>query len=179
MATLNGFKITAMRSWTGHEGIGTSGILHWNGKRLGEFVDYGDGGCVTYRFPTRELEATIAEKLPEIGSLDMLVAKLADMTETEKWLRSGYRKAKQEGRTFVSASDALGNVISCSYGATISPTIAEFSLRQDAYRKGFDHETTVATAWEKTPTLNEGARIEGIGAAEERGQEARAAVAVA
>lgn len=160
MATLNGFKITCMTSWTGREGIGTSGKLYANGKLLGEFVDYGDGGAINFRFPERKLDEAIREQLPEIGSLEMLVCRLADMTETEKWLRGGYRKATKAGKRFVSATDGNGNIMSCAYDASVSPRVAEFSLREDARRRGFDADTTTATAWDKTPTLDEGDPID-------------------
>lgn len=159
MATFHGFKITSMRSWTAREGVGTSGNLHWNGRKLGEFVDYGDGGATVYRFPTRELEAAIAEQLPEVGTLDMLVAILADMTESEKWLRSKWRKAESSGRMLVSAQDGDGHLMCASYDKSVSKSVIEFSFRQDAHRKGFDSDTLKVVAWDKAPKLDEGARI--------------------
>lgn len=159
MATFHGFKITSMRSWEGSEGIGTSGILHWNGRKLGEFVDYGDGGMPVYRFPTKELEAAISEQAPEVGSLDMLVAILADMTETEKWLRSGWRSAERAGRVFVSAQDGNGHVMSASYDKAIGKDVIAFSFRQDAHRKGFDSDTLEVTVWDGKPELVKGEKV--------------------
>jgi hypothetical protein len=159
MATFHGFKITRMKSWTGREGIGTSGNLVWNGRKLGEFVDYGDGGAPVYRFPTKELEAAIASQVPEVGSLDSLVAKLADMTETEKWLRQGWRKASKAGRVLASASDGEGNLVSCSYDPANSPEVIAFSLRQNAYKQGFDPDTTEVVVWDKRPELDEGTKV--------------------
>lgn len=159
MATLHGFKITSMRSWEGSEGIGTSGTLHWNGRKIGEFVDYGDGGMPVYRFPTRELEAAIAEQAPEVGTLDMLVARLADMMETEKWLRTGWRRANKAGRVFVSAQDADGRLMSSSYDPSVSKSVIEFSFRQDAHREGFDPDTLEVRVWDALPTLDEGDKV--------------------
>ena len=159
MATFHGFKITSMRSWMGNEGIGTSGNLVWNNRKLGEFVDYGDGGAIVYRFPTRELEAAIAKQIPEVGSLDMLVSILGDMTETEKWLRTGWRKADKAGRHFVSAKDGDGNLMSSSYDKAVGKDVAEFSLRQNAHRKGFDASTLEVTVWEQLPCLDSGEKL--------------------
>ena len=159
MATFHGFSITRMRSWMGSEGIGTSGNLVLNGRKLGEFVDYGDGGAIVYRFPTRELEAAIREQAPEVGSLDMLVCILGDMTETEKWLRTGWRRAEKQGRLFVSAQDDDGNLMSSSYDKSISKDVAEFSLKQEALRKGLDPDTLKVQAWEILPTLDKGTRL--------------------
>lgn len=167
MATLHGFKITSMRSWVGREGIGTTGNLYWNDQKLGEFEDYGDGGCIVYRFPTRELEATIAREVPEIGSLDLLVCMLADMSETEKWLRTGWRKANKSGRIFASAKDDNRRLMSCAYDPSIGKDTIEFLLRQDAYRNGFDADTTKVTVWDDKPELNEGDKLESPKAKEE------------
>lgn len=159
MATFHGFNITSMRSWVGREGIGTSGNLVWNGRKLGEFVDYGDGGAIVYRFPTRKLEAAIAEQVPEVGSLDMLVSILGDMTETEKWLRTGWRKAEKAGRWFVSAKDGNGNLMSCSYDKAVGKDAVVFSFRQSAHRKGFDADTLEVKVWEGRPELDEGEKV--------------------
>lgn len=159
MATFHGFKITSLKSWTGREGIGTSGNLVWNGHKLGEFVDYGDGGEPVYRFPTRELESAIASQAPEVGSLDMLVAILADMTETERWLRQGWRRASKAGRVLASAKDGTGNLMSCAYDPAIGHDAIAFSLRQNAHRKGFDADTTEVTVWDSLPTLDEGDKV--------------------
>lgn len=111
MATFHGFKVTNLRSWEGMEGVATSGTLYWNGKRLGDFVDDGNGGCVCYRFPCqRELSERIAEQLPNLCTdiygpeaawmtpdLDTLVLTLCDLAETERGIRREFGKIRRRG----------------------------------------------------------------------------------
>lgn len=123
MASMHGFKVTSMRSWDAMEGVGTSGILHWNSKRLGEFVDDGNGGCVRYLFPfAHRLSELVAEQLPNLCAeiygeeaswmtpdLDTLVLAICDLAETEKGLRRAFSKAKRDGKILVTGVEESGD----------------------------------------------------------------------
>lgn len=107
MAKIHGFELRGMKSWVAHEGIGTSGTLYLNGKKLGEYCDYGDGGCPVYRFPHEGLNKLVIEQCQDLAveygdgieiDLDLLVAVLADKNDAEKELRKMWRKCFASGK---------------------------------------------------------------------------------
>lgn len=116
MATFHGFKITKMQTWEGMEGIGTAGNLYWGSRKLGQFIDYGNGGMMDFRFPYEELDKAIRNECPnltqeafgyapigDMGGLETLVLHLANLVEREKSLRKAWKQAAAQGRVLVSA----------------------------------------------------------------------------
>lgn len=164
MATFHGFKVTNLRSWEGMEGLATSGTLYWNGKKLGNFADYGDGGCVSYRFPlSRDLSKLVAEQLPNLcaevygddatwmtPSLDTLVLALCDLAETEKVLRSAFGRAKRQGKVLVTAKEGRTAYQTFAIGASVPDKDILDAVRQAA--PGCDEYRV----WRTAPVLSEG-----------------------
>ena len=167
MATFHGFRITNLRSWEGMEGLGTSGTLHWNGTRLGDFIDDGNGGCVIYRFPTAKLNQIIAKQLPSLctdlygpeatwmtPNLDIIVLHLADLADREKMLRNAWRRAGRRGGAVISVK--VGRATHCFTTCGIpTPTEAEDMARDVLARMG-ETGSFEMTVWDSRPDLNEG-----------------------
>lgn len=149
------------------EGIGTSGTLHWNGTRLGDFIDDGNGGCVIYHFPTEGLNKAIAEQLPDLCTelygedatwmtpdLDSIVLHLADLADREKVFRNAWRRARKQGGTLVSAK---GGKAAHYFTVSGTPTQAQAEgMILDALRRQGETGDFEVTVWVERPELNEG-----------------------
>ena len=50
MASIKGFQMKSVKQTLGREGYGCTATLYLNGKKIGTYANYGDGGCedVTY-----------------------------------------------------------------------------------------------------------------------------------
>lgn len=60
MASIKGFQLKNVKEVVGREGYGCLATIYLNGKRIGSYEDYGDGGCedVTYISAKAEEEMT-------------------------------------------------------------------------------------------------------------------------
>lgn len=58
MASIKGFQLKNVKQPIGMEGYGCIASMYLNGKKIGTYTDYGDGGCedVTYTSKTSEEE---------------------------------------------------------------------------------------------------------------------------
>ena len=58
MASIKGFQLKNVKRTLGREGYGCIASMYLNGKKIGTYEDYGDGGCenVTYVSPKAEEE---------------------------------------------------------------------------------------------------------------------------
>lgn len=58
MASIKGFQLKNVKRMLGREGYGCIATMYLNGKKIGTYEDYGDGGCedVTYTSPEAEKE---------------------------------------------------------------------------------------------------------------------------
>ena len=44
MASIKGFQMKNVKNTIGHEGYGCIATMYLNGKKIGTYADYGDGG---------------------------------------------------------------------------------------------------------------------------------------
>ena len=56
MATIKGFELKNVKQFTGREGYGCTATMYLNGKKIGTYADYGDGGCEDVRYISNEAE---------------------------------------------------------------------------------------------------------------------------
>lgn len=56
MATIKGFQLKNVKQIIGREGYGCSASMYLNGKKIGTYIDYGDGGCEEVNYTSKEAE---------------------------------------------------------------------------------------------------------------------------
>ena len=56
MASIKGFQMKNVKNILGMEGYGCSATMYLNGKKIGTYVDYGNGGCEEVDYISKEAE---------------------------------------------------------------------------------------------------------------------------
>ena len=56
MASIKGFQLKNVKNIRGREGYGCSATMYLDGKKIGTYVDYGDGGCEEVDYISKEAE---------------------------------------------------------------------------------------------------------------------------
>jgi len=54
MASILGFQLKNVKKTEGIEGSGCIVTMYLNGKKIGTYADYGDGGCDDIKFVSKE-----------------------------------------------------------------------------------------------------------------------------
>lgn len=54
MASIKGFQLKNVKRTLGREGYGTIATMYLNGKKIGTYEDYGDGGCEDVNYVSQE-----------------------------------------------------------------------------------------------------------------------------
>lgn len=56
MASIMGFQMKNVKNIRGREGYGCSGTMYLNGKKIGSYIDYGDGAMEEVEYVSKEAE---------------------------------------------------------------------------------------------------------------------------
>lgn len=56
MASIKGFQLKNVKKTLGREGYGCTATMYLNGKKIGAYADYGDGGCEDVNYVSKEAE---------------------------------------------------------------------------------------------------------------------------
>lgn len=56
MASIKGFQMKNVKNTLGREGYGCIATMYLNGKKIGTYADYGDGGCEDVEYVSAEAE---------------------------------------------------------------------------------------------------------------------------
>lgn len=54
MASIKGFQMKNVKRTLGREGYGCTATMYLNGKKIGTYADYGDGGCEDVSYVSKE-----------------------------------------------------------------------------------------------------------------------------
>ena len=57
MASIKGFQLKNVKNTLGREGYGCTATMYLNGKKIGTYADYGDGGCEDVDYVSKDAEA--------------------------------------------------------------------------------------------------------------------------
>ena len=57
MASIKGFQLKNVKNTMGREGYGCIATMYLNGKKIGTYADYGDGGCEDVDYVSKDAEA--------------------------------------------------------------------------------------------------------------------------
>ena len=67
MASIKGFQLKNVKNIAGREGYGCTGTMYLNGKKIGTYTDYGDGGCSDIRYESMEARANMVKTVVEFA----------------------------------------------------------------------------------------------------------------
>lgn len=67
MASIKGFQLKNVKTIVGHEGYGCTGTMYLNGKKIGTYADYADGGCSDIRYESMEARANMVKTVVEFA----------------------------------------------------------------------------------------------------------------
>jgi hypothetical protein len=56
MASIKGFQLKSVKQTLGREGYGCMATMYLNGKKIGTYADYGDGGCEDVEYVSKAAE---------------------------------------------------------------------------------------------------------------------------
>ena len=56
MASIKGFQMKNVKRTLGMEGYGCTATMYLNGKKIGTYADYGDGGCEDVSYVSKAAE---------------------------------------------------------------------------------------------------------------------------
>jgi hypothetical protein len=65
MASIKGFQLKNVKQTLGREGYGCTASMYLNGKKIGTYEDYGDGGCEDVTYVSKEAEETMTRVIIE------------------------------------------------------------------------------------------------------------------
>ena len=65
MASIKGFQLKNVKQTLGMEGYGCIATMYLNGKKIGTYADYGDGGCENVDYVSREAEVEMMKVIIE------------------------------------------------------------------------------------------------------------------
>lgn len=57
MASIKGFQMKNVKRTLGREGYGCTATMYLNGKKIGTYADYGDGGCEDVDYVSKDAES--------------------------------------------------------------------------------------------------------------------------
>jgi hypothetical protein len=61
MASIKGFQLKNVKRTVGREGYGCTATMYLNGKKIGTYADYGDGGCADEKYNSKEDEKNMVK----------------------------------------------------------------------------------------------------------------------
>lgn len=67
MASIKGFQMKNVKNILGREGYGCSGTLYLKGKKIGTYIDYGDGGCEDIEYISKVDEENMMKTIIEFA----------------------------------------------------------------------------------------------------------------
>lgn len=94
MASIKGFQMKNVKTIVGREGYGCTGTMYLNGKKIGTYADYGDGGCSDIRYESMEARASMKKAVVEFAKenpCDMIIA----------WFKDNPVRFEEERRKFL------------------------------------------------------------------------------
>jgi hypothetical protein len=65
MASIKGFQLKNVKQTMGREGYGCIASMYLNGKKIGTYADYGDGGCEDVDYVSKEAKETMMKVVIE------------------------------------------------------------------------------------------------------------------
>ena len=67
MASIRGFQLKNVKNIAGREGYGCTGTMYLNGRNIGTYADYGDGGCSDIQYESSEARASMMKAVVEFA----------------------------------------------------------------------------------------------------------------
>lgn len=151
--SINGFSIKGVQTMMSEDGYGCYCKVYFNNKKIGEYLDKGDGSEYSFypepsfnRFKIEEVVKKFPTKERDYGlglmgipyNIDQLVSDLLEMKEISKQLK----RLNPDGRDYVLIDEWKTNRhLSCSVPSYMSDEELEFKLRSDLTNKGvLDYE---------------------------------------
>lgn len=165
--TINGFSIKDVHTMPSEDGYACYCKVYFNGKKVGDFVDKGDGGEYSFyadppysRFKIEEVIRSFPSTNRDYGfgpmvvSYDMnqLVNDLMEMKEIAKELK----KLEGSGRDFVTIDEwKTGKHLTCTPLSSISDEELSDKLDKDLQKRGLtDYETNRYRSLEDLNVVN-------------------------
>lgn len=151
--TINGFSIKDVHTMPSEDGYACSCKVYFNGKKVGDFVDKGDGGEYSFYADPPYIRSKIEEVIRSFPStnrdygfgpmevsydMNQMVNDLMEMKEIAKELR----KLEGSGRDFVTIDEwKTGKHLTCTPLSSISDEELADKLDKDLQRRGLtDYE---------------------------------------
>ena len=69
MASIKGFQLKNVKQTLGREGYGCTATMYLNGKKIGTYADYGDGGCEDVCYVSKVAEEEMMKVIIEYAKI--------------------------------------------------------------------------------------------------------------